>query len=104
MKGSPLTKLQHQVQILEPLCACVGFSTGWVRGCVRIRALYFIQRVYLLTTAVIPLTIKYTVVVKWRSPADRVAGLGGLTVQEYKPESENITAYIFGTSQGILLS
>ena len=34
-----------------------------------------------LTTAVLPLAIKYTVVVKWRSPADGVAGLGGLTVQ-----------------------
>ena len=34
-----------------------------------------------LTTAVLPLAIEYTVVVKWRSPADRVAGLGGLTVQ-----------------------
>ena len=34
-----------------------------------------------LTTAVLPLTIEYTVVAKWRSPADRVAGLGGLTVQ-----------------------
>ena len=34
-----------------------------------------------LTTAVLPLTIKYTVVAKWRSPADGVAGLGGLTVQ-----------------------
>ena len=34
-----------------------------------------------LTTAVLPLTIKYTVVVKWRSPLDGVAGLGGLTVQ-----------------------
>ena len=27
------------------------------------------------------LAIKYTVVAKWRSPADRIAGLGGLTVQ-----------------------
>ena len=34
-----------------------------------------------LTTAVLPLTIEYTVVAKWRSPVDRVAGLGGLTVQ-----------------------
>ena len=34
-----------------------------------------------LTTAVLPLAIEYTVVAKWRSPADRVAGLGGLTVQ-----------------------
>ena len=34
-----------------------------------------------LTTAVLPLAIKYTVVVKWRSPADGVVGLGGLTVQ-----------------------
>ena len=33
-----------------------------------------------LTTALLPLAIKYTVVVKWRSPADGVAGLGGLTV------------------------
>ena len=29
----------------------------------------------------VPLAIKYTVVVKWRSPADGVVGLGGLTVQ-----------------------
>ena len=61
--------------------------------CVRIRALYFMlytqSCIYVemdkdgvfLTTAVLPLAIKYTVVVKWRSPADRVAGLGGLTVQ-----------------------
>ena len=42
--GSPLTKLQQQVQILKPLCVhVVGFSTGWVRGCVWIRALYFIH-------------------------------------------------------------
>ena len=34
-----------------------------------------------LTTAVLPLAVKYTVVAKWRSPADGVAGLGGLTVQ-----------------------
>ena len=34
-----------------------------------------------LTTAVLPLAIKYTVVARWRSPADGVAGLGGLTVQ-----------------------
>ena len=34
-----------------------------------------------LTTAVLPLIIKYTVVAKWRSPADGVVGLGGLTVQ-----------------------
>ena len=34
-----------------------------------------------LTTAVLPLAIEYTVVAKWRSPADGVAGLGGLTVQ-----------------------
>ena len=34
-----------------------------------------------LTTAVLPLPIKYTVVVKLRSPVDGVAGLGGLTVQ-----------------------
>ena len=27
----------------------------------------------------LPLAIKYTVVGKWRSPADGVAGLGGLT-------------------------
>ena len=34
-----------------------------------------------LTTAVLPLAIKYAVVARWRSPADGVAGLGGLTVQ-----------------------
>ena len=36
-----------------------------------------------LTIAVLPLAIKYTVVAKWRSPADGVAGLGGLTVQAH---------------------
>ena len=36
-----------------------------------------------LTTAVLPLGIKYTVVAKWRFPADRVAGVGGLTVQAH---------------------
>ena len=36
-----------------------------------------------LTTAVLPLAIKYTVVARWRSPADGVAGLGGLTVQAF---------------------
>ena len=25
------------------LCACCRFSTGWIRGCVRIRALYFMH-------------------------------------------------------------
>ena len=36
-------KLQQQAQILKPLCVhSVSFSMGWVRGCVRIRALYFI--------------------------------------------------------------
>ena len=34
-----------------------------------------------LTTIVFPLVIRYTVVTGWRSPADWVAGLGGLTVQ-----------------------
>ena len=44
MEGSPFTKLQQQAQILKPLCACCRFfSMGWVRGCVRIRALYFIH-------------------------------------------------------------
>ena len=39
-----MTKLQQQAQILKPLCVhAVGFSVGWVRGCVRIRALYFIH-------------------------------------------------------------
>ena len=32
-----------------------------------------------LTTAVLPLAIKYTVVARWRSPADGVAGLGGFS-------------------------
>ena len=36
-----------------------------------------------LTTSVLPLAIKYTVVVKWRSPADGVGGLGGLKVQAH---------------------
>ena len=31
-----------------------------------------------LTTIVFLLIIKYTVVARWRSPADRVAGLGGV--------------------------
>ena len=39
--------------------------------------------VFFLTTAVLPLAIKYIVVAKWRSPADGVAGLGGLTVQAH---------------------
>ena len=34
-----------------------------------------------LSTAVLPLAIKYTVVARWRFPADGVAVLGGLTVQ-----------------------
>ena len=34
-----------------------------------------------LTTTVLPLVIKYTVVTRWRSPVDKVAGLGWLTVQ-----------------------
>ena len=34
-----------------------------------------------LTTAVLPLAIKYTVIAKWISLADRVAGLGGLTLK-----------------------
>ena len=38
------TKLQHQAQLIKPLYVhAVGFSMGWVRGCVRIRALYFIH-------------------------------------------------------------
>ena len=38
-----------------------------------------------MTTAVLPLTIEYmyTVVARWRSPVDRVAGLSGLTVQAH---------------------
>ena len=44
MEGSALTKLQQPAQILKPLCVhVVGFSIGWVKGCVRIRALYFIH-------------------------------------------------------------
>ena len=44
MEGSPLTKLQQKAQILKLLCVhAVDFSTAWVRGCVRIRALYFVQ-------------------------------------------------------------
>ena len=34
-----------------------------------------------LTATGFPLIIEYTVVTGWRSPADGVAGLGGLTVQ-----------------------
>ena len=55
----------------------------------RIRALYTCIYVEMdkdkvfLTTVVLPLTIKYTVVAKWRSPADGVVGLGGLTVQPH---------------------
>ena len=36
-----------------------------------------------LATTVFPLMIRYTVVTGWRSPADGVAGLGGLTVQAH---------------------
>ena len=36
-----------------------------------------------LATTVFPLVIRYTVVTGWRSPADGVAGLGGLTVQAH---------------------
>ena len=62
----------------------IGFSTGWVRDCVRIRALYGDeQRRCLLTTVVLPVAIKYTVVAKWRYPADRVAAQGGLTIQAH---------------------
>ena len=35
------------------------------------------DRVFLITV-VLPLAIECTVVAKWRSPADGVAGLGGL--------------------------
>ena len=35
----------------------------------------------LLITAVLPLAIKYTVVARWRSPADGFESLRGLTVQ-----------------------
>ena len=37
----------------------------------------------LLTMAVLPLTVQYTVVAKWRSPTDGFAGQGGLTVQAH---------------------
>ena len=37
----------------------------------------------LLTTAVLPLAIQYTVVVQRRSSVDGVVGLGGLTVQAH---------------------
>ena len=36
-----------------------------------------------LATTVFPPVIRYTVVTGWRSPADGVAGLGGLTVQAH---------------------
>ena len=36
-----------------------------------------------MATTVFPLVIRYTVVTGWRSPADGVAGLGGLTVQAH---------------------
>ena len=46
MMGMGHTKLQHQSEILKPLCVhAVGFSTGWIRGCVRIRAF---TRVYMV--------------------------------------------------------
>ena len=93
--GTFMTSMGDEVATASPdtktsLCACLGFSMGWVRGCVRIRALYFIhvyiyvglERWGLLTTAVL-LAIKYTVVAKWRSPVDGVVGLGGLTVQAH---------------------
>ena len=93
MEGSLLTKLQQQAQILKPLCVhAVAFSVGWVRGCVRIMALYFIHvyiimwrwvKTVFLTMAVLPLAIKHTVVAKWRSPVDGFRALGGLTVQAH---------------------
>ena len=39
------------------------------------------ERMRCLTTTVLPLVIKYTVVTRCRSPVDRVAGQGGLTIQ-----------------------
>ena len=65
----------------------VGFSTSWVRGCVRIWALCFIH-VYIcgdglrLDYSVLPLAIEYTVVA-----ADRIARLDGLNVQAHSLSS-----------------
>ena len=44
------------------LCACCRFSTGWIMGCVSIRALYLCMCIYVEmdkkgTTAVLPLAI-----------------------------------------------
>ena len=55
-----------------------------------------------LTTAVLPLAIKYTVVARWRSPADGVAGLGGLTVraQILKPLCVHAVGFSTGWIRG----
>ena len=69
-----------------------------------------------LTTAVLPLAIKYTVVARWRSPADGVAGLGGLTVQAHclsgyshypppqPPAVINISGYLYLCKQLLCLA
>ena len=52
---------------------------GFIRTCV------YMWKWIKVTTAVLPLTIEYmyTVVARWRSPVDRVAGLSGLNVQAH---------------------
>ena len=79
-------------------CGVVPILFGWFLSVPSLHVLVFLWKTFLdlftscmciyvemdkdfLTTAVLPLAIEYTVVVKWRSPADGVAGLGGLTVQ-----------------------
>ena len=48
-----------------------------------------------LTTAVLPLAVKYPVVARWRSPADGVAGLGGLnTVPRTHTHTHTHTTHI----------
>ena len=38
-----MTRLQQEAQILKPLCVhAMGFSMGWIRSCVKKRALYII--------------------------------------------------------------
>ena len=68
-----------------------------IRGCIKVlcvewgstkgfRHMYICgdgKRQGLLTIAVLPLTIKYTIVARWRSPVGRIASLVGLTVQAH---------------------
>ena len=51
-----------------------------------------------MTTTVLPLPVKYTVVAKWRYPVDRVAGLGGLTVQAHCLSADTLTIHHLSSS------